>query len=242
MFDKMINEVAVKEIKEIAKEIAEKKKNLNSQFESKVRAVDGVYSSKNGKSLEVWKTDKELVADRNWYKDIEFEPRSSKVVEKHILYTDDNAKVFRIDDELVPNNKFEMNGYSYRTDIEGRPATAEGTLRLKDDPSKHPNPDDVIEVIGKGDELKTDDRGHLIGNRFDGSGGMENFTAQDLKLNRGEINQLEKMLAEKVENGDEVYLKIKPKYEGNSRRPTEYKYIYTVNGEKSVQVFRNGGI
>ena len=49
MFDKMINEVAVKEIKEISKEIIEKKKSLNSQFDSKVKAVDGIYSSKEGK-------------------------------------------------------------------------------------------------------------------------------------------------------------------------------------------------
>jgi TPR repeat protein len=49
----------------------------------------------------------------------------------------------------------------------------------------------------------------------------------------------EKSLAEAVKDGADVRLKVEPKYEGDSARPSEFKVSYTIDGDKEVVVFRN---
>ena len=65
-------------------------------------------------------------------------------------YRDDNGKLFRKGNELIPNNKYVENGYSYRTDSEGRVKSAEGQLQLSKEPRKQIS--DSMETIGKGDQ------------------------------------------------------------------------------------------
>ena len=95
--------------------------------------------------------------------------------------------------------------------------------------------------IGKGDQKMTDDRGHLIGDQFNGSPGLENLVPQDAAINQGEVKALENSLANEVKNGKEVYLKVEPHYSDDSRRPDSFTYIYTIDDETSVKIFRNGG-
>ncbi|MBR4329993.1 MAG: DNA/RNA non-specific endonuclease [Candidatus Riflebacteria bacterium] len=151
---------------------------------------------------------------------------------------DDNNTPYRIGDELIPNTDYEINGYHYHTDESGRITCVEGTLHIKNREGRLPIKDS-IETIGKGDQKETDDRGHLIGDQFDGSNGMENMIPQDANINRGDYNKLEQELAKEVKDGKKVEVKIEPQYEGESRRPSNIVVSYTINGETSVRIFPN---
>lgn len=96
-----------------------------------------------------------------------------------------------------------------------------------------------MEDIGKGDQKETDDRGHLIGDQFNGSNGMENMIPQDSDINRKDYKALETELAKEVAAGKEVYVKVEPIYEGDSHRPVAVMVTYTIDGEESVRVFPN---
>lgn len=152
---------------------------------------------------------------------------------------DDNGNIYREGSELLPNNTYEVNGYIYKTDEKGRIISAEGKLQQKDHEDRNVITEKMSD-IGKGDERDSDDRGHLIGDRFNGSGGLENLVPQDASLNRVEINALENALAKAVTDVKDVYLKVEPTYSENSHRPDSFTYTYTVDGEKSVKIFKNG--
>ena len=154
-------------------------------------------------------------------------------------YYDDNGELYRVDNELMPNSEYEINEYKYKTDENGRIVSAEGRLHLKEHDGRLPIRDS-LEDIGKGDEQSGDDRGHLIGDQFDGSNGLENMIPQDADINRNDYKKLETELAKEVKDGKEVYVKIEPVYDGDSRRPSAIAVTYSVDGKESVRVFPNG--
>lgn len=167
----------------------------------------------------------------------EFDKKAQEHPEKNEY--DDNGNLYKNGKELKPNNTYEINGYTYKTDDKGRIISAEGKLQPKDHRGKKPI-NDSMKDIGKGDQKDTDERGHLIGDQFNGSPNLDNLVPQDSKLNQGEVKQLENSLAKAVEGGSEVYLKVEPVYSGDSARPVSFTYTYTVDGERSVKVFKNG--
>lgn len=154
-------------------------------------------------------------------------------------YFDDNGELYRVDKELLPESEYTINGYEYKTDDIGRIVSAEGKLHLKNHEGRLDIKDSKSD-IGKGDEKETDDRGHLIGDRFDGSNGLENMVPQDSKINKGEFNQFENQLAKEVSAGNDVRVKIEPIYSGESRRPDAIGVTYSINGETSMRIFPNG--
>ena len=154
-------------------------------------------------------------------------------------YYDDNGKLYRVGKELAPNSEYELNGYKYKTDEKGRIISAEGTLHLKNREGRLPIRDS-IEDIGKGDQQEGDDRGHLIGDQFDGSNGLENMIPQDADINRNDFKNFENELADAVRDGKEVTVKIEPIYDGDSRRPVAIVVTYSIDGKESVRVFPNG--
>ena len=154
------------------------------------------------------------------------------------VFYDDNGEKYRVGNQLEPNAKFEVNGYQYETDDQGRPISAEGTLRIRDPEFKRDM--DPMSAVCKGDQQEGDQRGHLIGHQFEGSGGIENLVAMDGKLNQGDYVKLENTLAEAVKDGADVRLKVEPRYEGDSNRPSEFRVTYSIDGEKDVVVFKNG--
>lgn len=151
---------------------------------------------------------------------------------------DDNGNVYRIENSLIPNNNYELNGYTYTTDAEGRIASVEGVLHMKDREGRLPIRDS-IEDIGKGDQKEGDDRGHLIGDQFDGSNGLENIIPQDADINRRDFKNFENALAEKVKDGETVKVKIETIYEGASHRPTDILVTYSINGVEDMRIFPN---
>ena len=56
-----------------------------------------------------------------------------------------------------------------------------------------------MEDIGKGDQKETDDRGHLIGDQFNGSNGMENMIPQDSDINRKDYKHWKRNLQKKLQ-------------------------------------------
>jgi len=153
-------------------------------------------------------------------------------------YYDANGNLYRVDNDLVPNNQYELNGYKYETDENGRIISAEGDLHLKDRDGRLPIKDS-IEDVGKGDQKATDDRGHLIGDQFDGSNGLENLVPQDANINRNDFKNFENELAKEVKDGKTVHVKVEPVYDGDSHRPSAIVVTYSIDGEESVRVFPN---
>lgn len=161
-----------------------------------------------------------------------------KEIDGQTYYYDDNGELYRVGNDLLPNHEYEINGYKYKTDSLGRIISAEGRLRLKDREGRL-NIRDSIEAIGKGDEKEGDDRGHLIGDQFDGSNGLENMIPQDAEINEKDFRKFENELANAVKEGKEVYVKVEPIYEGDSHRPTAIVVTYTIDGKENVRVFPN---
>lgn len=161
-----------------------------------------------------------------------------RVIDGEKYYYDSNGSLYRVGDQLLPNSTYELNGYKYETDDQGRIVSAEGILHLKDDRDRLPIKDSM-EAVGKGDQKEGDDRGHLIGDQFDGSNGLENLVPQDSNINRVAFKNFENELAQEVKAGNDVYVKVEPIYDGNSNRPACIVVTYSINGNESMRIFPN---
>ncbi|HBA47739.1 MAG TPA: hypothetical protein DCZ91_08050 [Lachnospiraceae bacterium] len=216
-----MNELKVSEIPESKKSDAENYRDIRPENGMSVKAARDYWDSKFGKSEE---------PEHN-------ENRRQEIVDGKVCYYDDNGKLYRTDKDLVSNCEYTINGYDYTTDDMGRIVSAEGKLRLKEH-SGRKQIRDSLQDVGKGDELPTDNRGHLIGDRFDGSNGLENLIPQDAKENLN-FSKLENQLAVEVGKGNDVKVEIKPFYDGESRRPIAIGVTYSINGEQSIRIFPN---
>lgn len=197
------------------------------------------------KVVETTKAVKEQIIDKrlekNDIKDSSQVKECTNIENRLKSYKDDNGKEHRVGDNLVPNNQYEINGYKYKTDSNGRISTVEGTLHLKHHEGRL-KIKDSMDKIGRGEQKKTHDRGHLIGDQFDGSNGLENITAQDSKENKGSYKKLEDQLANEVKTGKDVKVKIELNYDKKSVIPTDRAFHYSIDGEKHIQIFPNGGV
>lgn len=163
-----------------------------------------------------------------------------EIIDGKMNYYDDRGTLYRIENDLLPDNNYELNGYRYETDECGRIASVEGCLHMKDREGRLPIRDS-IEDIGKGDQREGDDRGHLIGDQFDGANGLENMIPQDAGINRYDYKNFENELASKVRDGEAVQVEIEVVYEdGSSRRPTDVIVVYSVDGTEDMRIFPNG--
>lgn len=152
---------------------------------------------------------------------------------------DDYGKTYSINNCLIPNNSYELNGYKYETDKTGRIASCEGQLRIKAEPGYRPIKGVSLSEIGKGYEHETDERGHIIGNRFEGAGTVGNLIPQDKQLNNVEFNKFEGMLAKEKSQGNDVYVKYELNYPQDSFRPDSLTANYSINGEEFWRKFDN---
>ncbi len=145
--------------------------------------------------------------------------------------------------ELKKKTEYETeNGYHYRTDRLGRIVEVTGTLKLEPETKANPTAQrmaggedrhtGIKNVEGKleYDPDDRDDGGHLIARMFGGSPEMDNLVAMNYHLNRGKYLSMERKwkndLSETDENGDpinEVNVKIKVKYEEDSKRPVSFE-------------------
>lgn len=162
-------------------------------------------------------------------------PYREKIKQK----TDDKGRPYRAGDNLNANNTFVRNGYQYTTDSRGRVVSASGTLNINEDGQANRRMSDSIEIIGKGYQKATDDRGHLIGHQFNGSDSLENLVPQTAKINQGNFKRLEAHLAKLVINGYNVTANVVPIFSQHSHRPDAILYFYTVNDNAFTVLFPN---
>lgn len=219
-----MGELKTSEVPESKKPEVENYKNIKPESDMSVKDAKGFWDN------QVSEKDNSIEKEN---------PRQEKVDGKTYYY-DDNGQLYREDKDLVPNSEYTINGYEYKTDDAGRIVSAEGKLHMKEHEGKL-TIKDSLKDIGKGDELaETDNRGHLIADRFDGSNGLENMIPQDAKINQIDFAKFENQLASEVKKGNDVRVKIEPIYDGDSRRPDAIGVTYSINGERSIQIFPNG--
>lgn len=124
------------------------------------------------------------------------------------------------------------DGYTYRTDSQGRIIECEGTLKLgAGDRNEY-----AQRTVGKGQgRLPDDDGGHLIGAQFKGPKDIDNLVPQNSQINRGG-GEWYKMETEWVNALNEkppkkVTVKIEPIYSGSSMRPDSFEVVYEIEGK-----------
>lgn len=167
-----------------------------------------------------------------------YAPNSKVDVDGVKCFTDDSGRIYRKEGNLLAENKYEINGYSYQTDSEGRIASVSGQLHLKTEEERLPIRGS-LHTIGRGYELKTDERGHLIGDIFGGGNDMGNIVAMDGNVNRSAYKKLENKWRKELESGSSVEVKIKPIYEGDSARPSQFAIVDVIDGKKTATFLKN---
>ncbi len=170
----------------------------------------------------------------------ETERNSERMETQEQFLFDDNGKLCVERGKRVPECEYTINGYQYKTDAQSRITSVSGKLHMKDREGRLPIRNSMQE-IGGGDARESDDRGHLVGDQFDGSNGLENLVPMDKELNRGAYLSLEREFAAAKKDGKDVFVDIKVKYNGFSNRPSRFDIRYSLGGETMRRVLKNGG-
>lgn len=136
-------------------------------------------------------------------------------------------------DELEPNSVYEKNGYTYKTDEQGRPVLVSGKLHLGEGVRTKQQTD--IGHMGEEDDVG----GHLVGTRFEGPPDAFNIRPQNAELNDGEWKKMENEWAKALKDGQDVDVLIEPIYEDKSIRPSQYEVVYQINGRIYSKIFEN---
>ncbi len=155
-----------------------------------------------------------------------------------VCRTDANGVIYRIDDALVPNTEYQLNGYSYVTDALGRIERAEfPDLKLTEQPRLVI--DDLSGIIGRGEWRATDHRGHLIADRFGGDNTMANIVPQASTTNLGPVAEIERNFYWALREGKHVSGSISVSYSGSSSRPVGFTYTYDIGSGEVVKRISN---
>ena len=86
----------------------------------------------------------------------------------------------------------------------------------------------------------SDDAGHLVGANLGGSRDFDNIIPQNPTVNRGEFRVLEADIANRVRAGDEVFVRVVPKYSSDTAtRPDRIVYQVRTNGQTETFEFAN---
>jgi len=88
--------------------------------------------------------------------------------------------------------------------------------------------------------VENDEGGHLQASTHGGAGEQINLLPQDKGLNRSEWKKMENSWTKAANEGKKVEVKIKPVYEGSSKRPSKYEVDYTIDGKLYEKDFNNG--
>ncbi|TCP31225.1 putative ribonuclease toxin of YeeF-YezG toxin-antitoxin module [Scopulibacillus darangshiensis] len=149
-----------------------------------------------------------------------------------VKYGDHFTKINR-KKALKPNVEYtSKEGYTYRTDDEGRITSCKGKLVLGNGKRSGYFQKKVGGVFRK----SGDDGGHLIATIFKGSGGLDNLVPMDANLNRGAYKSLENTWGKALSAGDNVDISVKPIYKGDSLRPVKFEIKYKIGNDDPIKV------
>ena len=140
------------------------------------------------------------------------------------------------DGKLKPNTKYQTgeHGYNYQTNSNGVIEHAStDNLQFKTHEGRLPhNPKTP-------DKLSGDHAGHLFGDRFGGSGDLDNLVSQAQKVNLSSYKKLENTWAKAIEQGKKVIVDIHVNYDSGSLRPVSFDVIYTIDGIDFYEFIHN---
>ena len=87
----------------------------------------------------------------------------------------------------------------------------------------------------------TDDAGHAVGRNLGGLGDATsgNIFPQVPSVNRGAFRQFEQQIARRATAGDEVFVRVVPRYQNGATRPYEILYQVRINGRTASRTFAN---
>ncbi|WP_127148118.1 DNA/RNA non-specific endonuclease [Veillonella sp. VA139] len=139
--------------------------------------------------------------------------------------------------QLKENIIYESKGYYYQTDELGRIKAAQGDLRLE--AGKRNNRDQL--KAGGDDRLPGDHGGHLIANRYTGSGEIDNLLAMAAIVNNSKYKRIENRWGKALQAGKEVEVTINVVYDGSSKRPKEFNIHYLIDKIDAELTISNGG-
>ena len=138
--------------------------------------------------------------------------------------------------ELKENIVYESKGYYYQTDELGRIKKTQGKLRLEEGVR---NKGDQLKARGD-DRLRGDHGGHLIAQRFAGSGKIDNLLAMVAIVNNSKYKRIENRWGKALQAGKEVEVTIDVVYDGASKRPKEFNIYYSIDKKKDKLKILNG--
>lgn len=207
--------------------------------------LDGVHGKKGGLRVSSFFEKMQETVEKTMYRAVsDFPSCIEKVSEKLSDMKEEKMEKLKEDNpnfpydekgELLPDIRYESEGYRYQTDGKGRIVKAEGTLRLENGIRD----ENAQRRVGGEDRLPGDQGGHLIGRQFGGSGGLDNLAAMKGELNQGEYKKLEMDLRKALENGQTVDLTVTSRFRGDSKRPSAFVATCSIDGERTKKVFDN---
>ena len=142
----------------------------------------------------------------------------------------------RVVQAVTRTAKVGRNEVTWTLDAAGRPIEANATLREVFAGAKRGSAEVKAQgEVGGASRLATDDGGHVIGHRFVKDQGIGNMFPQNANLNRGAFKTVENELADWVNAGGEVRVKVTLK-EAASGRPEKIVVSYEVINPKTGEV------
>jgi hypothetical protein len=222
---------------------------FNESFKSSVRPKNGFYgiletAKNNGIVERIGKTEQGATF-KEYLKNGLLQKRAEKLADGRWLETkyDDNGTAYLQskarygeitvkgrETNLLPNVEIKKGNFSAYTDANGRPVrNVMNDISLKGvDESRN----SLSSIKKDSSYMKTDDRGHLISDRFGGPTSPENVIPQDYVVNRGQIKQVENIVATLKKQGHTVDYEVKTNYEGTKNtRPSSFEPTIKVDGK-----------
>ena len=84
-----------------------------------------------------------------------------------------------------------------------------------------------------------DHAGHLAGDRFGGSGGLDNLVSQYWLVNVSSYKKLENEWYRAIQAGKTVEVDVEVVYDGDDLRPSAFSIEYTIDGEEHSKHITN---
>ncbi|MGG5370197.1 DNA/RNA non-specific endonuclease [Enterococcus sp. AZ196] len=131
------------------------------------------------------------------------------------------------DGKLKPNIKYKTgeHGYNYQTNSKWVMEHAStDNLQFKTHEGRLPH------NLKTPDKLPRDHAGYLFGDRFGGSGELDNLVSQAQKVNLSTYKKLENTWAKAIEQSKKVTVDIKVNYDFGSLRSISFEINYTTYG------------
>ena len=168
--------------------------------------------------------------------DKRYKPNSEIIINDTVYSTDDEGKIYKINDGLLPNNDYTVNGSKYKTDEYGRIISCDSNP--KQTPEESRDLKAQAEAGGK-DRKEGDQGGHIIARILGGSKGLENMLAMRGPLNQGPYHTMEKEIDKALSENKDVHIHVNVEYKDDSQRPSKITVRCTIDGKETVYEFDN---